>query len=395
MNDDQQRQPSKQPIGSADTRGIIDVDEAAELTTRLVGIRSYPGEEAAVQAFVADWFERHGIAVERQPTRDGRSNIIARVERGPGATMLFNGHVDTVLAAAGWEHDPWRVRRDGEALYGLGVADMKSGVAAMMLATRALAHARHDWRGTVIATSVVDEEAFSVGARALVDAGIRADYCIVTEPSWHHPCLGGVGKVLVVGDVVGKAAHGSLPEEGINAAVAAAQFIVALDALPLAEHPQLRATQSLLSLHSGSPQYVITVPEQARFVINRHTVPGESGAAVLAQLQSLVGGLGSPARFALEIQPPYYPAWETPPSHPFVAAFGAAYQRETGRDAAYGYLRGVADANYFSADCGIPTIVFGPDGGKFHQAGEWVALPTIAGCARVLVDLTATLLAGR
>jgi succinyl-diaminopimelate desuccinylase len=372
----------------------IHIDEAAALTAQLVSIRSYPGEEADVQAFVADWFERHGIAVERQPTRDGRSNVIARVERGPGATMLFNGHVDTVLAAAGWEHDPWRVRRDGELLYGLGVADMKSGVAAMMLATRALAQSQRDWRGTVIATSVVDEEAYSVGARTLVEAGIHADYCIVTEPSWQQPCLGGVGKVLVVGDVTGKAAHGSLPEQGINAAVAAAQFVVALDAVQLAEHPQMRATQALLSLHGGSPQYVITVPEHARFVINRHTVPGESDAAVLGQLQALADGLGSAARFDIQIQPPYYPAWETSPAHPFVVAFGAAYQRETGQAPTYGYLRGVADANYFSADCGIPTIVFGPDGGRFHQAGEWVALPTIVGCARVLVDLTTTLLAG-
>jgi NADPH-dependent glutamate synthase beta subunit-like oxidoreductase len=59
----------------------IHIDEAAALTAQLVSIRSYPGEEADVQAFVADWFERHGIAVERQPTRDGRSNVKAEHEQ--------------------------------------------------------------------------------------------------------------------------------------------------------------------------------------------------------------------------------------------------------------------------------------------------------------------------
>ncbi|MFN8537411.1 MAG: M20/M25/M40 family metallo-hydrolase [Thermomicrobiales bacterium] len=229
--------------------------------------------------------------------------MICRVENGPGPTLLLNGHTDTVLRAEGWSCDPWQGKRVGDRFYGLGAADMKSGVAAAMLATRALDRARDRWRGTVIFTSVVDEEAFSIGARALVEMGLRADACIVTEGTWDRPVIGGVGKVLVRAEITGKAAHGSWPSEGINAAVEAAKLIARLDDLPLGHHPRMTATQCVLSFHSGNDQYVITVPEKASFTINRHIVPGETGESVLTSAPSSAG-LNSPARFEFAIDPP-------------------------------------------------------------------------------------------
>src|SRR5262245_39158587 len=115
-----------------------DVEEAAALTAQLVAIRSYPGEEGVVQRAVAAWLDGQGVRAELIPTEGDRPNVLARVENGPGPTLLLNGHVDTVLAAQGWSCDPWQGKRDGDRLYGLGAADMKSGVAAAMLVTRAL-----------------------------------------------------------------------------------------------------------------------------------------------------------------------------------------------------------------------------------------------------------------
>ncbi|MCA9878971.1 MAG: M20/M25/M40 family metallo-hydrolase, partial [Thermomicrobiales bacterium] len=121
-------------------------EEAAALTSELVAFRSYPGEEGPVQRHVAAWLEHAGLEPELQPTEGDRPNVIARVENGDGPTFLLNGHTDTVLAVDGWDSDPWTARRDGDRLYGLGAADMKSGVAAAMLATRALHQQRNRWR---------------------------------------------------------------------------------------------------------------------------------------------------------------------------------------------------------------------------------------------------------
>jgi acetylornithine deacetylase/succinyl-diaminopimelate desuccinylase-like protein len=370
---------------------VSDAEEGADLTAELVAIRSYPGEEGNVQRAVAAWLESQGIDTELQPTEDDRPNILARVENGPGPVLLLNGHVDTVLAVEGWSGDPWTCRRDGDRLYGLGACDMKSGLVAAMLATRALHQRRDLWSGSLIFSSVVDEEAYSIGARKLIESGVQADACIVTESSWVHPALGSVGKTLVRAEVTGKAAHATWPADGINAAVEAARFVALLDGMPLGEHPRLAASQCLLTFLSGSAQYVITVPEKASLVINRHIVPGETGESVLIQMHSLAESLDSPARFDFAIAPPYYPPWEIEPEHPFVQSFGRAYRAETGDPPEYSY-RGFGDANLFSGELGIPTIQFGPHGANFHQADEWVDVPSIGGTVRVLLRVALEML---
>jgi acetylornithine deacetylase/succinyl-diaminopimelate desuccinylase-like protein len=357
-----------------------DLEEAAALTAHLVSIRSYPGEEGEVQQAIADWFTAQGLTPELSPTKGEHPNIIVRVENGPGPTLLLNGHTDTVLEAQGWTCDPWQGRRDGDRFYGLGAADMKSGVAAAMLVTRALARAPERWSGTIIFTAVMDEEAFSIGARALVDMGIQADYCVVTEPM-HDPVIGGVGKVLVRGEVTGKSSHASMPDEGINAAEEGARLVA-----------RMRSSQAVLSLHSGNAQYVITVPERATFTINRHTVPGETAETILAEMRALADTLDSPASFDFAIDPPYYPAWELDAQNPFAQDFARAYAADFGHAPEWGYARHVADANYFSADLGIPTLQFGPHGYGFHQCDEWVDLPSIATTIRVILRLATDIL---
>ncbi len=370
---------------------VSDAEEAATLTAQLVAHRSYPGEEADVQAAVADWFTRQGLPADLVPTVPNRPNVVVRVENGPGPTLLLNGHVDTVLAVEGWLTDPWQADRDGDRLYGLGACDMKSGVAAAMLATRALARHRDCWRGTVIFTSVVDEEAYSVGAHALIDSGLRADYCVVTEAAWEWPCLGSVGKMLVRLDVTGKAAHATWPDRGVNAAIEAARFVARLGEIPLRAHPRMQPSQTVLSFHSGSEQYVITLPERARVLINRHTVPGETTDSVLAQYRALAAGLDSAATFEFTIDPPFYPPWEIDAAHPLVTSFARAYEAESGQAPDYRYT-GFGDPNLFSGEANIPTVMVGPHGAGFHEANEWVDVPSIGATVRVLLRLAHDLL---
>ncbi len=363
---------------------VVSDDEAAALTSELVSYRSYPGEEGPVQLQVAAWLEAAGLKPELQATEGDRPNVIARVENGDGPTLLLNGHTDTVLAVEGWNSDPWTARRDGDRLYGLGAADMKSGVAAAMLATRALAQHRDDWHGTVVFTSVVDEEAYSIGAHALIDSGLRADYCIVTESAWDRPALGSVGKVLLRIDVTGKAAHASWPWAGVNAATEAARLVARLDELPILAHPRMRGSRAVLNFSSGNDQYVITVPEKARIILNRMIVAGERSDDVVAEVQSIIDDLDSPARFEISVDPPYYPSWETDPQHPLAQAVAAAYVAETGREPVWSY-GGFGDMNLFSEEAGIPTVMIGPRGDKFHQANEWVEIPSIAATTRLLI----------
>ncbi len=367
-------------------------DETLALTAALVAHPSLPGAEAAVQAEVARWLDAAGLAPEIDVVEADRPNVGCNIQNGAGPTLFLNGHTDTAIVDPRWDPDRLWGKREGDRFYGLGAADMKSGVAAAMLATRALADRRDLWRGTVMFSAVVDEEAFSIGARALIAGGLRADYCIVTEPCWLEPAIGSFGKILLRIDVTGAAAHASMPEKGINAAVEASRLAACLDQVPLGQHPRIHANQSLLSLHAGPTTYQsITVPDQARLLINWHTVPGERTEDVIARIQAAIDTLASPAQFAITVDPPYYPAWETAVDHPLVRAVVPAYEAEAGLPPVFGY-GGYGDMNLFSVEAGIPTLMIGPLGDNFHAADEWVDIPSIGKTVRVLLRLATTLL---
>lgn len=372
----------------------FDRDEAVALLRSLVAVRSYPGEEAAAQQVVAGWLAAEGLAPELQPTANGQPNVISRIENGPGPTLLLNGHIDTVLAVAGWACDPWEGRLEGDRLSALGAGDMKSGVAVNMLVARELLRRRDRWRGTLIFSCVTDEEAYSHGARALIAGGLAADACIVTEPSFDQAIIGAPGKLLVRITATGKAAHGFMPHEGVNAAIELARFVAAVcEAVPTGAHPRIPSSQTILSFHSGSAQYVITLPEHAEALLTRQIVPGETAESVVAQLRAFADGLGSPARFALSVEPPYYPPFELEPGHALALAFGAAAEAALGAAVPLAYSAGVSDANLFSGEAGIPTLFFGPRAGDFHQCSEWVDLASLAPCAEVVLGTALRVLA--
>lgn len=369
-----------------------DVEEAAALLAELVAIRSLPGSEGPVQTRVASWLHEHGLVPEVVDVEPGRPNVTVRIENGDGPSLMVNGHVDTAAADPRWDPERLLGHREGNRFFGLGAGDMKAGVVAAMLATRALARNRDRWRGTLVFTSVIDEEAFSKGAHAVIESGLRTDYCLVTESSWEHPCLGAFGKVLIRVDVIGKAAHASWPQNGVNAAVEAARFVARLADVPLGEHPRITPSQCVLTMRSGPEVYQsIVVPDSAQVLINWHTVPGETADGVIDRLRVAAASLDSPAEFVFSVDPPYYPAWETPVDSPIVAAFSEAYAAEAGHPPEFGYW-GYGDMNLFSTEAGIPTIMFGPHAGQFHEADEWVDLPSIAATTRVLLRLACALM---
>jgi acetylornithine deacetylase/succinyl-diaminopimelate desuccinylase-like protein len=368
-------------------------DEVLALLRQLVAVRSYPGEELAAQQLVAAWLAANGLIPELQPTPNQQPNVIARVANGPGPTLLLNGHIDTVLAVEGWSSDPWQGWREGDRFYGLGAGDMKGGVVINMLVARELARRRAEWQGTVIFSSVTDEEAYSQGARALLASGITADACFVTESCFTQAIIGSPGKVLVRVDVTGKAAHGFYPWEGINAAIELARFVARVcDAVPPGQHPRLPSSQTVLSFHSGSDQYVITLPEQARALITRQIVPGETAELVVEQLRRFADTLQSPARFAFSVDPPFYPPfdWQAP-EHPFLQAFAEAGRRVLGAEVSLGYTAGLSDANLIS-EAGIPCIVYGALAGDYHQCNEWVDIPSLVACADIILATALTFL---
>jgi acetylornithine deacetylase len=321
----------------------------------------------------------------------GRPNVVGVLDgREPGPALMFCGHLDTV-GVEGMD-DPFTPREVDGRLYGRGAQDMKGGVAAMVAAAAELAPT---WRrGRLIVAAVADEEHMSAGAEALV-RDVRADMAIVTEPTDLTLAVGhkGFGWIEIV--TIGRAAHGSRPEEGRDAIARMGRVLVALEDLDRRLRGRAPvAYQGTGSLHASliaGGRELSSYPDRCTLTLERRTVSDEDDEAVMAEIESLLDGLRAAdasfeaaARF-LDGRSPY----RVDPAHALPRAVGAALER-AGRSGAPGGMSFWTDAAILGA-AGTPSVLFGPGGAGLHSTVEYVTIADVYTCRDVLVDTVRTL----
>ena len=145
----------------------IDRNELAQLGADLTSIPSPTGQEKAIGEFILNWFEANGVKAVRQEVEFDRPNAIGVVKGdGTGLSLGFNGHTDTSFT--GTEEDRRMVaimepqselagKIVGDKVQGLGISNMKGGVAAFMMAGKALKKSGVTLKGDVILAAVVGE----------------------------------------------------------------------------------------------------------------------------------------------------------------------------------------------------------------------------------------------
>ncbi len=165
------------------------MSDTVELTKELVQRKSVSPDDAGCQELLIARLEAIGFEIQR--LRFGAVDNFWAIRRGgPGPLLCFAGHTDVVPPGPldRWSSDPFEpVVRDGR-LYGRGVADMKSGVAAMVTATEEFVAARPQHAGAIAFLITSDEEGPSVdGTRRVVEwlreRGQGIDLCLIGEPS--------------------------------------------------------------------------------------------------------------------------------------------------------------------------------------------------------------------
>src|SRR5258705_103617 len=163
-----------------------------------------------------------GFRVESEPVAPGRPTVIGSVgEKHPGQKSLHvEGHTDVVTEGdpAEWSHPPFGADLVDGRIYGRGAADMKSGLAAAMVAAAAFKRAGVALRGKLVVGALVDEEDGMIGVRHLCETAVgrELDAAIICEPEENELCLEQRGVVWARFRVRGKMAHGAMPEAGIN-----------------------------------------------------------------------------------------------------------------------------------------------------------------------------------
>ena len=376
--------------------------DARALTSALVRIDSRnpnlaPGAagEGAVAHALAEVLRAWGARVELVESSAGRPCVVARYGTAGARSLMLNGHLDTV-GIEHMVHAPWDAHEQGGRLYGRGSTDMKAGVAAMCAA--AARAANRDLAGEIVITAVTDEEFESEGTRALLARGIRADAAIVTEPTRLAICPAHRGFAWIDVVVHGRAAHGSRYDLGVDAVKGAALVLADLDLFeerdlagrrhPLLGHPSLHAA----TIEGGIGWS--TYPDRCLLRIERRTLPGETPAQALAEVEDACArvrarrpALRTECRLVFA-QAPSDVAVHAPVVQALQASLAA-----TGEPVRIEGMSAWTDAALLN-DAGIPAICFGPgDIMLAHAAEEYVSLDEIDRATAVLEDLVARWLA--
>ena len=136
--------------------------------------------ETNIAKFVQNWLESNGFTTHWLEDTAGRPSVVGVAKgTGGGRSLMLNGHLDTVTIA-GYEGNALEPRVENGRMYGRGSYDMKSGVAAMLIA--AARAKKLGLRGDVIVACVSDEEDSSIGTEEVL-CHFSADAGIVTEPT--------------------------------------------------------------------------------------------------------------------------------------------------------------------------------------------------------------------
>lgn len=373
-----------------------DAGNAVELTRLLVKVDSRNPDlvagapaEGEVARALASVLEAWGFRVSLQEVVPGRPNVVARIGTPGGRSLMFNGHLD-VVGVEGMTHPPFDAMTTDGRLYGRGAADMKGGVAAMCCAAWRAAQA--GLAGEVVVAAVVDEEWQSAGTKCLIERGVRADACIVTEPTRLAIAPAHKGFTWTELSFTGRAAHGSRYDVGIDAIRHAGLFLAELDRLEREElvlhtHPLLGHASLHASSISGGSGWS-TYPDQCLMTVERRTVPGESpDDAVHEMSHALKRVTASEDSVRGEVRH-VFSQWpsDVPVDAPVVRSLSAAMQG-VGEPVTVEGLSAWTDAALLNA-AGIPAICYGPgDISLAHSATEWVEEREITRATAVLERL--------
>jgi succinyl-diaminopimelate desuccinylase len=357
------------------------VDLAAELI-RFDTINP-PGQEEACTRHLQRLLEAAGFTCSIVPLADGRPNLIARIggsDRKP--PLAFTGHTDTVPLG----HRPWSVPthdgliKDGK-LWGRGSSDMKGGVAAFVMAAIEMAPRLAGTPGVVLYITA-GEETGLVGAVKLAERGMagEAGALVVAEPTSNRPLCGHKGAMWLTAITHGVTAHGSMPEQGVNAVYAAARAVSKLEAFDfnVARHAIMGGATLNVGRFAGGIN-VNSVPDRAEIGIDIRTLPGMDHARLREQLESY---LGPEVEFSTMVD--VKGVW-TDPDDPWMRDLFTISDEVRGVTATVEAAPYITDASVLTpALGGVPTTILGPGPAHLaHQTDEWCEVERIEGAQRI------------
>jgi succinyl-diaminopimelate desuccinylase len=383
----------------------IDENALVQFTRELIQVDSInpPGNEQAVAELLHSRARAWRLESEIREVEPGRPNVIVRL-RGSGSapTLLYLGHLDTVPPGeVPWTYPPLSGELVDGRIWGRGSADMKSGLAAMLVAMAALKQANVSLPGDLVLAAVIGEEVDCAGSKYfLSERGMdNVGWLVISEPTAMDFVVAHRGALWVEATTYGKTAHGSMPYLGVNAILGMMEFIHRVQGFEHSwqPHPLLAPPTISVNTIAGGVKTNV-VPDICRATIDLRTLPGQQHPEILASLQRLADDvaehqpdLRAEVR-AVNDEPPV----QTPAADPLILAAQRAAEVTLGGKRPVRAATYYTDASVLQPPTGVPTLIVGPgEDGQAHQPNEWVSVEALKSAAKLFTVLPSEVYADR
>ena len=377
---------------------FIKKDQLLNLTRTLVETPSVTGQEQIISDWMFDYLKSLGLDnVQRLPVEDAGDTLVGCLDGpkdSPGMMLIF--HLDTFDVCDGWETDPFKTVLKDNKMFGLGIHDMKAGAACILGALEAIVNSKTQLGGPLYIVATTDEENWSRGAHEVIKSGLMKNCTCGLNPeptAQGEVRIGQRGRHVFHLTLKGKTIQASYDhDDGINAVVDAANIVSALDRIPRSElgvndKYNITANLAVTSIQGGST--MILIPERSHIYLDYHSIPGQTPESVADFLGSVIEKTNIKSK--VDIQWDDHPtpaptAYLIPDDSPIVKEISRHILSEFNAPPTHIIGRSVNDASHFTVYGGIPTLLYGPQGGNTCKANEYLDVDSLVPTTRIYLN---------
>jgi len=398
------------------------------LASEMISIPSPTGQEGPMAAWLEKWLGSNGFDVEsfiidpdlmenRYKSKfyrwtypySNRPNILGiKKGAGNGPSLMINFHLDVVDASPDkWRVDPWKGTEKDGFLFGRGACDMKGGAAAALFAIKTILDSGIALEGDILIAGVIEEEGPGNGTFALQANGIRADACIIPEPTDMALAIGVTGGIYGFINILGKSAHSSTPWNGVNALEKGYLLLEGINKWrqerkkippdPLfIDEPETPAAAHIIDIKRTDEGLIGKIPASVQLMVRSTVMPGEDPWDLADKFEKTILAETSQDSWLAKKPPDFtwlrvggrnYPA-RLSADHPLCKTLMDAYFRITGNESKLSGLVSPADMQQLmNFEPVTPTLMFGP-GSIYtaHTDDECVPIEDLVKVSAVLAD---------
>lgn len=362
-----------------------DTDTTRRMVDTLVALLDTPsampeGDTRAVCELIASDLAEVGYEPQIVGPDGGAANVVARIGSGSPEIVLCT-HIDTVGPGTveNWTVDPFAATVTDGRVYGVGAENCKGAAAVLLAVAHTIAEQGGPRIGSVVFAFVGDEENLSDGGAAFLRATglVKPDLLVISGPSGFDLGCEERGVVWVGVDVFGEAFHAGSPARGDNALLRATRLVTALERdlqprLATRRDDLFESTLAITTLHAGHD--INTVPDRARFELDRRILPAEEAVDAVAEIRAVLEAAGEPeGSWAIEVLVESN-GFEPGRDGPGVRAHRRAVEEILGRTPSFLVSEGASDGRHFARD-GIEILNFGAGlGERCHAPDEYMEI---------------------